>query len=188
MELEQDLKVHKRQLPRGQGINLKVVFLIGSYLLAIITANLLVVRFGPGVTIINAFLFIGFDLVARDGLHDAWRGRNLLIKMAMLIAAGSLLSYWLNRDAGQIALASFAAFMLAGIADATVYAWLHKRGWLIRVNGSNVAGAALDSVVFPMLAFGGFPVLIIIGQFVAKIGGGFLWSLIIPILSKRRNE
>ena len=91
------------------------------YLIAIILANLTVAQFGPSVTIINAFLFIGLDLTARDQLHEAWRGKNLLPKMAALIAAGSLLSWLLNRNAGPIALASFAAFAAAAIVDALVY-------------------------------------------------------------------
>ena len=33
--------------------------LIGGYLTAIVAANLLVAAFGPGIAIVNAFLFIG---------------------------------------------------------------------------------------------------------------------------------
>ena len=47
-------------------------FYVVLYLFAIVAANLLVARFGPSVTIINAFLFIGLDLTTRDGLHEAW--------------------------------------------------------------------------------------------------------------------
>lgn len=162
-------------------------FLVIAYLAAIVAANLMVVRFGPGVTIINAFLFIGFDLVARDGLHEAWNGQRLWLKMAALIAAGSLLSYWLNRESGQIAIASCAAFLLAGVSDALVFSRLYHRGWFIRVNGSNVAGAALDSIAFPLLAFGWPPMIaVMIGQFAAKVIGGYLWSLVIKKLSAQQ--
>jgi hypothetical protein len=50
---------------------------------------------------------------------------------------------------------------------------------LIRANGSNVAGSAVDSIVFPTLAFGAFMPEIVLGQFVAKFVGGFLWSLVL---------
>ena len=73
------------------------------YLIAIILANLSVAIFGrnfPQITIVNALLFIGLDLTARDQLHEAWRGRGLLPKMLALIAAGSALSWLLNRAAG----------------------------------------------------------------------------------------
>lgn len=155
------------------------IVLVIVYLAAIIAANLLIVSFGPSVAIINAFLFIGLDLVARDRLHEVWAGKWLILRMGALILAGSLLSYALNRDAGPIALASFVAFALASSADALVFHVVKRRPWLQRSNISNIAGAAVDSLVFPVLAFGGFPLAIIAGQFAAKVLGGFVWSWIL---------
>ena len=149
------------------------------YLAAILAANLLVARFGPAVTVLNAFLFIGLDLTARDRLHDAWRGRHLWLKMAALIAAGAALSYALNRDTGRIALASLLAFSAAGAVDATAYHLLRGRPRWQRVNGSNIPAALVDSLIFPSVAFGAWLPLIVMGQFVAKAGGGGLWSVIL---------
>lgn len=154
------------------------------YLAAIIAANLTVAMWGSSMTIVNAFLFIGLDLTARDKLHDAWRGRMLWPKMAGLIAAGSLLSWAINRDAGQIAMASFVAFALAGVVDAGAYHLLRHRAWWQRVNGSNVLSAGVDSVVFPTLAFGAFLPVIVLGQFAVKVLGGALWSI---LLRQRHN-
>jgi len=56
---------------------------------------------------------------------------------------------------------------------------LRKRIFLVRANGSNVAGAGLDSLIFPTIAFGGLMPVIVLGQFVAKVLGGFVFSLII---------
>ncbi|MCB1899866.1 MAG: VUT family protein [Rhodocyclaceae bacterium] len=150
------------------------------YLLAIVLANISVARFGPSVAIVNAFLFIGLDLTARDKLHETWRGNGLLWKMAMLIAAGSVLSWVLNRNAGPIALASFVAFAAAASVDAAVYhKLLHMPKWA-RVNGSNIPAALVDSIVFPVIAFGWPPLLwLIVGQFLAKVVGGFVWSVIL---------
>lgn len=97
--------------------------------------------------------------------------------MALLIALGSFLSWWLNREAGPIAIASFVAFAASGSVDATIYHWLRHQSWFVRVNGSNLLGAAVDSVIFPTLAFGGLLPWIVIGQFAAKVFGGLLWSL-----------
>ena len=155
------------------------------YLVAIVAANLLVAQFGPSVVVINAFVFIGLDLTARDHLHDAWKRRNLWSKMALLIGTGSLLSWLLNRSAGPIALASFVAFGCAGIADALVYHLLGERSRMLRINGSNVVSAAVDSIVFPTLAFGGFMPLVTLGQFAAKVAGGFVWSLVLGLVSTR---
>ena len=154
------------------------------YLLAIVLANLSVAAFGPGITIVNAFLFIGLDLTARDKLHDLWHGSRLAIKMGTLIAAGSLISWWLNRDAGQIALASFASFAVAAVVDTIMYHLLRKHSRLIRVNGSNIFSALVDSITFPTLAFGGFLPLITFGQFISKVAGGYVWSVIIMKGSK----
>ena len=161
---------------------------IALYLLAIVLANLDIVwaqaAFGYtdavrlAVTVFNALVFIAFDLSARDRLHDAWHRRGLVWKMALLIGAGSLLSWLLNRQAGQIALASFAAFSLAGIADALVYGLLRRLGIerRARMNGSNLVSAAVDSLVFPTVAFGGLNWVLTVGQFVAKVAGGAFWA------------
>lgn len=155
------------------------------YLVAIVLANLSVAAFGPSVVIINAFLFIGLDLTARDHLHDTWRGKNLLLKMAALIASGSLLSWALNRDAGQIALASFVAFAAAATVDTLVYHLMGRYPRWLRINGSNVPSAFVDSLVFPTLAFGAFLWPIVLGQFAAKVLGGFVWSLLFRWLDLR---
>ena len=70
-------------------------------------------------------------------------------------------------------------FLAAGVGGSLVYAGLRKKHFMIRVNGSNVAGSAIDSIVFPTLAFGVFMPEIVLGQFVAKFVGGFLWSLVL---------
>lgn len=51
------------------------------------------------------------------------------------------------------------------------------------MNGSNVAGALVDSAVFPTLAFGEVLPLVILGQFAAKSAGGAVWSLVLSIAS-----
>lgn len=152
---------------------------ISLYLTAIVLANLATATWGPAASIINAFLFIGLDLTSRDHLHDAWRGRGLVWKMGALIATGSALSYLLNRDAGPIALASCVSFAAAASLDALVYHVLWGRARLLRINGSNVLSALADSLVFPTIAFGGFLPLVTLGQWLAKVVGGFVWSLIL---------
>lgn len=152
---------------------------ISLYLIAIIAANLLTARYGPRMAYINAFLFIGLDLTARDKLHEAWGGRGLIWKMGLLIASGSFLSWIFNQDAGRVAAASFIAFACAGLADALIYQLLKGRDYLVKVNGSNVVSSAVDSLVFPTIAFGGFSVWVTLMQFTAKILGGFIWSLLL---------
>ena len=83
----------------------------------------------------------------------------------------------MNRDAALIALASFSAFALAGLFDAFIYALLGKRARLLKMNGSNIAGSIVDSVVFVLIAE--LPTWVIPGQIVAKIFGGAMWSLLL---------
>jgi queuosine precursor transporter len=144
---------------------------------AITAANLLVAWLGPWFSPVNAFVLIGLDLSLRDWLHDRWRDQ--LWRMGLLIAAAGVLSWALNPAAGRIAVASVTAFTVAASADALVYHRLIDRRWMVRANGSNVAGAATDSVIFPLVAFGLFPgvVAVIVLQFAAKMAGGFVWSL-----------
>jgi uncharacterized PurR-regulated membrane protein YhhQ (DUF165 family) len=154
------------------------IILVGLYLAAIIIANITVALFGPSVVVINAFLFIGLDLTTRDRLHEHWQtGRAW--KMGLLIAAGSLISWLLNRAVAPIALASCVAFGLSAIADTIVYTWLHDRPVLQRINGSNAVSALIDSIVFPTLAFSMFLPWIIAGQFFAKFLGGAAWGFIL---------
>lgn len=148
------------------------------YLASIVVANLIAARFGPSATVINAFVLIGLDLTLRDRLHDAWRGRGLVWRMGALIFAGGALSALVNRDALPIALASSLAFSAAATVDAVSYAVLEKRNRAARVNGSNVLSAAVDSVVFLVVAFGWPPLWgVVLAQWVVKVLGGAVWYM-----------
>ena len=150
---------------------------ISIYGSAMILANLSVAAFGPAISPINAFFLIGLDLALRDWLHvrlKAWQ-------MLALILATGLLTYLLNPAAGKIAIASACAFTAAAVVDWATFFKL-KGSWLYRANGSNVAGAAVDSLIFPTLAFGALMPHIVAMQFVAKVAGGSLWAY---ILNKR---
>lgn len=150
----------------------------GIYIAALVAANLLVAWLGVWFSLVNAFVLIGLDLSLRDKLHDLWEGDKLPIKMGGLIATASIVSYAINPATGMIAFASLAAFSLSMVADAFVYQYLKDKEWMIRVNGSNIAGSAVDSVVFPTIAFGGLMLEIVALQFIAKVGGGYIWSRI----------
>lgn len=154
------------------------MFLIGCYVAAIVTANLSVATFGPWVSPINAFLFIGFDLFVRDRLHDQWSGERLWIKMCALIAASGAILFVFNPASGSIALASVIAFVVAGLADALAYHAMKDKSYMLRSNGSNVAGSAVDSLLFPAIAFGAFMPEIVALQFAAKVAGAFVWSVV----------
>lgn len=144
------------------------------YAVAMTLANLLVLKFGPAVTPINAFILIGLDLTLRDWLHVRLRPWQ----MGALIAGSGLLTWLLNPAAQNIAIASAVAFMVSGLVDWLVFA---KSGgsWAARSLKSNIAGAAVDSLIFPTLAFGALMPLIVLAQFTAKVVGGAVWAFLL---------
>jgi len=147
---------------------------IAAFAVVLVCANLLVAQFGPSITPILAFFIIGFDLSLRDWLHVRLRP----VQMGALIAATGMITYALNPAAGMIAIASSVAFTAAALVDWTTFAKL-RGSWLYRANGSNVAGAAVDSLLFPTIAFGALMPGIVLAQFVAKVAGGAIWAYLL---------
>jgi hypothetical protein len=149
--------------------------LVAVYIAAMVTANTLVWWLGPWFSPINSFLLIGLDLTLRDVMHE----RFTRWQLAAVICAGGLITWLVNPGAAHIAIASATAFIFAASADWTAYTLLRSKPWMVRANGSNVVGAAVDSVLFPTIAFGVFMPHIIALQFAAKLAGGFIWSIVV---------
>lgn len=141
------------------------------YAVAMTCANLSIAAFGPWVSPINAFFLIGLDLALRDWLHVHLR----VWQMGAMIAATGLLTYILNPSAQHIAIASAVSFAVAALADWLTFTKL-QGSWLRRSMGSNVVGAAVDSLIFPTLAFGALMPAIVLMQFAAKVAGGAMWA------------
>ncbi|MEJ7788019.1 MAG: VUT family protein [Solirubrobacteraceae bacterium] len=167
-------------------MNLKTTGLVALFLAAITAANLISAHYGPEASIYNAFALIGLTLVIRDQLHDQWQ-RHRLPKMLALILAGSVLAYLVTPSAGKIGMASGVAFLASESVDALIYHAARSWAWVERSNISNLFGAAVDSIVFPTLAFGGFMWGITLGQFTAKVAGALLFSLIIARTIRRES-
>ncbi len=144
------------------------------YVLLIIVANWSVGVFGPVVAPINAFLFIGVDLALRDYLH----GVTTKLHMFCLIILASFITYIFNIAPYHIAVASSIAFLLSQFADYIAFSY-SKGGWGARANKSNIVGAAVDSLIFPSIAFGSFMLEVVLLQFVAKVFGGWIFTLIV---------
>lgn len=154
-----------------------LILALAAYAASIVAANLLVAHFGPAIMPVIAFVLIGLDLALRDWLHIRLRP----IQMGALIAATGLLTYLLNPAAQQIAVASAVSFAVAAVADWLVFVQM-PGSWFKRSASSNVAGAAVDSLLFPTLAFGALMPQIVLMQFAAKVLGGTLWTW---LLSRR---
>jgi queuosine precursor transporter len=155
--------------------------LVAVYIAAMAAANLLVWWLGKWFSPINAFALIGLDLTLRDVMQS----RFTRWQIAGVIVVGGALTWLLNPGAAHIALASAVAFTVSASCDWAVYTWLRGKSWLVRSNGSNVVGAAVDSVLFPTIAFGSLLPAVIALQFVAKVCGGAMWSLALGRLVRR---
>jgi len=159
-----------------------VIFAIVIYAVAMTCANLSIAAFGPWVSPINAFFLIGLDLALRDWLHVRLR----VWQMGALIGATGLLTYILNPSAQHIAIASAVSFALAALADWLTFTKL-QGSWLRRSMGSNVVGAAVDSLIFPTLAFGALMPSIVLMQFAAKVAGGAMWAALMNRFVKQEQ-
>lgn len=151
-----------------------MIYAITIYMMAMTAANLTISAFGPWFSPINSFLFIGLDLALRDWLHTKIKSWQI----GLLIVSSGLVTYTLNPSAGAIAVASAVSFTAASVIDWSVFSSV-AGSWLKRSNASNISGAAVDSILFPTIAFGVLMPHIIAIQFAAKVSGGFLWSVAI---------
>lgn len=116
---------------------------------------------GFGLTAPSGVLIVGLALVLRDMVHEAGGAKAALLA----ITIGGILSAIFAPPA--LVVASVAAFILAELADLFVYAPLRERRLGLAVFASGAVGAAVDSAVFLMLAFGSLDYMS--GQVLGKI-------------------
>ena len=144
------------------------------YILAISFSNLLAAHYGAWITPITAFVFIGLELVVRDLLHH----KLTKPQMILVIFTAGFISFVINHNALMIAVGSLAAVVMSCVVDYTVYEKTTGT-WFKKSNISNFYSSAVDSLVFPLVAFGAFMPVIVLSQWAAKFFGGFIWSVII---------
>lgn len=128
------------------------VLSLAVYVGVIVAANYAVNRFGIvsvgfGLLAPAAVYFVGVAFTARDVIQETL-GRYAVV---LAIIAGAVLSYFVS--SGRLALASGVAFLVSETADWLVYTPLREKDWLAAVTGSNIIGAAVDSLIFLWIAF-----------------------------------
>jgi uncharacterized PurR-regulated membrane protein YhhQ (DUF165 family) len=116
-------------------------------------------------------------------LRDLVQRRLGVVASSLAILAGAALSALLAPPA--LVIASAVAFLLSEFADLGVYTPLARRGLVLAVIASGVAGLVVDSIVFLWLAFGSLDFLS--GQVVGK---AWMVLLSIPLVAwlRRRDE
>ncbi|MCW3475872.1 VUT family protein [Limobrevibacterium gyesilva] len=122
----------------------------------------------PGLMAPSGVLMVGFALVFRD-IVQRLLGRSWAL-VAVLV--GTALSVLVAE--GSLVLASGVAFLLSELADFAVYTPLQRRGLILAVLASSLAGLVVDSVLFLSLAFGSLDFLA--GQIMGKV-----WAVLASI-------
>lgn len=140
--------------------------LIFVYVSLFVAANILVATFGPGITPVNALFLISADIVIRDRLQYKY---GFSTSIVCCVIAGAI-TIALQHDSGMIAVASMASVILSGIASALSF--MFKSGtFYTKAVPASVVAAAVDSIAFPLIAFGSVMPLITLAQFSAKTLG-----------------
>ena len=144
------------------------------YVTVIVAANLSTTYFGLWVTPLNAFFLIGAEIVLRDVMHESLSK----IKLLCIVIFAGFISFVINSESKNIAIASFLAIVVSCLVDYYVYSKT-KGKWIKRSNNSNFFSGFTDSLIFPLVAFGVFNPYVFILQWMAKFIGGFIWALIL---------
>lgn len=154
-------------------------FMIVAYVAMFVAANVSVSVFGVWVTPINALVLIAGDMVVRDRIqHDCGARASILsCLLACIITAIAM------PDSGMIAVASFTSAMVACVGSASVFR-LRSGDFYSKSMPANIAAAAIDSVLFPLIAFDAIMPGVTLAQFAAKTIGSTVILLIMKRLSK----
>ena len=161
---------------------------ISVYLIAFILANFIVLYFGANGLIFTALFLIPFDFVMRCLFHETWKGKELVFKLGGLVILASVLTFFINQNALNIALGSSGGFIVAQVAAGLFYQLVIKNSYFIKVNGSDAIGILIDSIVFQFIAFGNIDIFIMSSQFVLKITGGLFWYWVIFVKLKLQTK
>lgn len=150
------------------------------FVAAIVLANWLTTRYGfvpvgLGLSATAGTFAAGATFTLRDDIDDR-AGRWWVLA---LIAVGGAVSYIVADP--FIAKASVCAFVLAELADLSVYAPLRRRNWTAAVWLSGLVGSLADSLMFLWLAFGWAAVSssAVAGQVLGKMWAvGAVWLIV----------
>ncbi|WP_085026898.1 VUT family protein [Ensifer aridi] len=167
-------------------MRLKTILLIAAFAATIPAANWMignvgecipqgpcVIPVGFGLHAPSGVLLVGLALVLRDWVHEAGGARAALAAIGL----GGLVSWLFAPQA--LVLASVLAFVIAELADLSVYAPLRARRLWLAVLLSGIVGAAVDSAVFLWVAFGSLD--FIAGQIIGKLWMTLIAAVVLAI-------
>jgi hypothetical protein len=148
---------------------------ISLYIFALVFSNFIVLWFGLNGMLLTALFLIPFDFAMRCMFHEQWKGVALVIKIGSLIVCSSIITYAINSQTQNIAIASSASFLSAQISASLFYQRFIKQPYFIKVNGSDLIAIIVDSICFQLIAFSAFNYKIAAFQIILKTIGGLFW-------------
>lgn len=162
---------------------------IAFYLIALVSANLIVKHFGaPGLWFSSALL-IPFDFICRAIFHESWKGKKLVANLLLLTVVSGIVTFIINHEALNIALASFAGIVAVQIFAGIFYQMFMQKSYFFKVNLSDLIAIIVDSIAFQLVAFGTVNFEVTGGQMLIKAVGGLFWFYVIfKILKFDPNE
>lgn len=134
----------------------------------------------PGLLAPSGVLAAGLAFVLRDFVQQ----RLGAIWAIAAIAAGAAISATIAPPA--LVIASAAAFLVSELADMAVFTPLRRRGLLLAVFASSIAGIFVDTLIFLQLAFGNTDLMW--GQVVGKSWMVVLALPLLHLLQTRRTS
>jgi hypothetical protein len=161
--------------------------LIAIYLAVLVAANLVVYTTGQVALLLTGLVLVPLDFSIRVRLQEAWSGPGLWLRLAVLMVAGGGLTILVLPDASQVALASVSAFAAGSLLGAVVYAAALRWRTTVARGCSLGAMAAIDSVVFPMLAFEQVSGWLMVGQFLMKWLASGVFLVILNRVNRRAS-
>lgn len=161
---------------------------ISIYLLAFVLSNFIVLWFGANGLIFTALFLIPFDFVMRCLFHETWKGKELILKLGLLVLTASLLTFLINQNTLNIAIASAIGFISAQLFAGVFYQIFINKSYFVKVNGSDAVGILVDSIIFQLIAFSVVLPEITVSQFLLKIVGGLFWYWIIFVKLKLQEK
>lgn len=152
---------------------MRKILMIAAYVSLFTLANVLVSYFGVWVTPFNALFIIAADMVIRDRIQYE---SGLMVSMFACAMAGTA-TVLIDPGSEMIAIASFSSVILAGAGSALVFHF-KRGGFYAKSLPANVCASAIDSLAFPLIAFGSVMIDVSLAQFAAKTIGATALLLI----------
>jgi uncharacterized PurR-regulated membrane protein YhhQ (DUF165 family) len=150
----------------------------------LVLANLMVFKTGQAALLLTGLILVPFDFAVRIQLQERWARSGVWIRLILLMVVGGVLTVLILPDARWVAIASVSAFVASSLAGALVYALLaHHEKRLARI-ASIGSMAALDSIVFPLLAFPEVSTGLMLAQCAMKWGAGLGFLAVLQRMNK----